>query len=90
MRTKLGELIVSVTPSPAPKPFANWVLPAPRSPTRLDDVAGLRGAPRASRRARASRSGVMAGDDALGGDDGHGAEGTRSCSRRAAARSTAT
>src|ERR1035437_1282388 len=35
MGMKLGETIVSVTPSPAPKPLANWVLPAPRSPTRL-------------------------------------------------------
>ena len=42
MSTKLGELTVSATPSPAPNPFANWVLPAPRSPKRQSDVAGLR------------------------------------------------
>src|SRR2546428_12033166 len=34
IRTKLGELIVSLTPSPAPKPFANTVFPAPSSPHR--------------------------------------------------------
>src|SRR2546423_6446910 len=34
MRMKLGELIVALTPSPRPKPFANTVLPAPRSPQR--------------------------------------------------------
>src|SRR5258706_793106 len=34
MRTKLGELIVSLTPRPAPKPFANTVFPAPSSPHR--------------------------------------------------------
>src|SRR5258706_11131202 len=34
IRTKLGELIVSLTPRPAPKPFANTVFPAPSSPHR--------------------------------------------------------
>src|SRR6185436_4595641 len=34
MRMNVGELIVPATPRPAPKPLANCVLPAPRSPQR--------------------------------------------------------
>src|SRR4029079_16066082 len=34
IRMKLGEVIVSATPSPAPNAFARCVLPAPTSPHR--------------------------------------------------------
>src|SRR5688572_21079412 len=40
MSTKLGELMVSRTPRPAPKPLANTVLPAPSSPHRHSTSPG--------------------------------------------------
>src|SRR4051794_1766000 len=54
--TKLGELIVSRTPRPAPKPFANTVLPAPRSPQRHTTSPGSAATAR-----RAAKSRVASG-----------------------------
>src|SRR4051794_16776117 len=48
---KLGEVIVSVTPSPAPIAFARWVLPAPRSPHRQMTSPARATRPRATPRA---------------------------------------
>src|SRR4051812_34056387 len=56
MRTKLGELIVASTPSPAPKPFANTVFPAPSSPHRHTTSPG-----RATSASRAARERVASG-----------------------------
>ena len=39
MSTNVGELTMSVIPSPTANPFANCVLPAPRSPTQAQQVA---------------------------------------------------
>ena len=56
IRTKVGELTVSVIPSPAANPFANCVLPAPRSPTRHSRSPG-----RATAASRAASARVAAG-----------------------------
>src|SRR4029079_18406250 len=50
MRTKLGEVMVSATPRPAPNALAKCVLPAPRSPHRQTRSPGS--ATRASARPR--------------------------------------
>src|SRR5690242_10427920 len=59
IRTKLGELMVAATPRPAPKPFANCVLPAPRSPRRAIRSPGLAAAARAAPRARVASASVV-------------------------------
>ena len=52
IRMKLGEVIVSATPRPAPKALARCVLPAPRSPHRQITSPGP-----ATRRQRAAKGG---------------------------------
>ena len=59
MRMNDGDVIVSVTPRPAPNAFARWVLPAPRSPQRQIRSPGSAAVARAPPRAAvASGSGA--------------------------------
>src|SRR5262245_53725409 len=57
--TKLGELMVSRTPRPAPKPLAKTVLPAPSSPHRQTTSPGSATAARRAAKARVASGLVL-------------------------------
>src|SRR5688572_15324485 len=59
MRTNVGELTTSWTPSPAANPFANCVLPAPRSPRRHRRSPGSAAAARRDARSRVSAASLV-------------------------------
>ena len=65
IRMKLGEVIVSVTPSPAPNALARWVLPAPRSPHRQITSPAARRRRRARRPSAVVASGIGADEVTL-------------------------
>src|SRR4051812_25389395 len=69
IRTKLGELIVSRTPRPAPKPLAKTVLPAPRSPHRQMTSPGSATEARLAANARVA-SGLVLTSCAIGSTAG--------------------
>src|SRR5262245_4872920 len=73
----VGELIVPLTPRPAPKPFANWVLPAPSSPQRQIKSPGSAAAASEAPNRRVASASFVATDRSRS-VGGIGVEGSRS------------